>query len=830
MNVPRSLALRFVPRRLLPLLASLALALPAGAQVGGGPTWVPLDASPPGTPASVSIDPANSSATQCAIIIVCHGFYVTPRSAPDGTPFSEIDVPGLPKLGIIGAPDLPVVRQSLAIPTTSAQVTLVSMTPLAPAMGFSYHVWPLGQPAIADSVHGSPEIFTEDPAIYASSSPYPATQGMPGPIHTTLGSIPGAYIQCYPFRWTPSRNDLEVFPISEWTFSYDGPLMALDVITQDRNRIAANSYLNWQYANAVFQPSVLHYQGEYLFVYPSKYAAAIKPLVNQKYWRGFNIAKIVTDTIGTVSCASVRAVIDAWYNATPSDHDHDCLLVGDITDIPYCGSTESSDARSDDPYGSVQPFGTEDQMMERDIFVGRLPGVSATDISNQVTKIINYEDHPPGQLYYGDVLLVAHTDDPTMFGQGNFVEQQQVIQGTSYKVSPTFFPYYGNDPSKSNSGVNAKINSGMGIVCYNGHGWTYTWPEWDHTGSCPSYGYVGAECYTPTDIGALTNSPLNPIVWAFDCQNANLTDGNCIARAWMTKAPGGAVAHYGATRDAGALDIDTEEDTLFTAVWTYGITNIAHATTFAEDQALKWPNGAEYENAFIFTLFGDPDMNIRREKPPVWQTVVPTQITLLGSGQQSLDIQILDSFGSPVQDALIGVFKPASAPSGAAEPVSRPASVGRTLPATTAPAGEVADNTYTGADGHAHFLIDPQTPGFLYFTVRDSGGGSVVDSIPVVGAAAVGGGPLAAEGLWAVPSVTRGATTLHFGRALEHAATLTVFDAAGRAVATIPAPAGASTVTWSGVDASGAPVRSGLYFARLDGAGARRLARIAVRR
>jgi hypothetical protein len=49
-------------------------------------------------------------------------------------------------------------------------------------------------------------------------------------------------------------------------------------------------------------------------------------------------------------------------------------------------------------------------------------------------------------------------------------------------------------------------------------------------------------------------------------------------------------------------------------------------------------------------------------------------------------------------------------------------------------------------------------------------------------------------------------------------------------VASLPAPAGATAVAWSGTDASGAPVRSGLYFVRLDGAGERRLARIAVRR
>ena len=106
----------------------------------------------------------------------------------------------------------------------------------------------------------------------------------------------------------------------------------------------------------------------------------------------------------------------------------------------------------------------------------------------------------------------------------------------------------------------------------------------------------------------------------------------------------------------------------------------------------------------------------------------------------------------------------------------------------------------------------------------------MVDSIPVVGAAGVGGPPLAMAGLWAVPSVTRGATVLHFGRALEHEATLTVFDAAGRAIATLPAPIGATTVAWSGLDESGAPVHSGLYFVRLDSQGLRRLTRLAVRR
>jgi hypothetical protein len=646
----------------------------AHAQAGGGPVWVPLDASPPGTPASASLDPAHSSATQSAIILVLHGFYVTPRTAPDGTPFSQIDVPGMQKLSIIGAPNLPILRKALAIPTAVPQVTLTSVTPLAPAMGFSYHVWPLGQPAMDDSAVGSPEVFVQDPVVYASSSPYPSSQAVAGAIHTALGSIPSSTVECYPIRWTPSRDDLEIYPVSEWTFTYDGPLVAFDTITQDRNRLGTSSFLNWQNVT-VYSPSLLHYQGEYLFVYPSKYGGAITPLVSQKFWRGFNVAKITTESIGTITCASVRAAIDSWYAATPSDHDHYCLLVGDVGDIPFCASTDNSDPRSDDAYGSVLPFGNEVDMMERDIFVGRLPGTSATDISSQVTKIINYEDHPPATVYQGDVLLVAHKDDPTMFGYGNFPAAQETVRTTSYKVMPNFTPYYGGDAGKNNAGVSNYINAGYGIVCYRGHGWYYNWTTWDNAGTCAGWypTYYG-ECYSDADIAGLHNSPLNPIVWAIACNNANLDDASCIGRAWMTKSPGGAVAHYGATRGSGTQDNTTLEDSLFMAVWSYGITNIAHATTFAEDEAKLWNNGDAYSNAYEYTLFGDPDMDIRRNKPPIWQMVIPAQITLLSSGQQSLDIQVADEFGAPVQNALIGIFKPATAPPGAAEPATAPMS------------------------------------------------------------------------------------------------------------------------------------------------------------
>ncbi len=73
------------------------------------------------------------------------------------------------------------------------------------------------------------------------------------------------------------------------------------------------------------------------------------------------------------------------------------------------------------------------------------------------------------------------------------------------------------------------------------------------------------------------------------------------------------------------------------------------------------------------------------------------------------------------------------------------------------------------------------------------------------------------------PNPFAGATTLHFAAPAGTRATLGVFDAAGRRVATLfdGAAAGATqSVRWDGRDAAGRPAASGVYLARLESAGA----------
>jgi flagellar hook assembly protein FlgD len=83
--------------------------------------------------------------------------------------------------------------------------------------------------------------------------------------------------------------------------------------------------------------------------------------------------------------------------------------------------------------------------------------------------------------------------------------------------------------------------------------------------------------------------------------------------------------------------------------------------------------------------------------------------------------------------------------------------------------------------------------------------------------------PTAPLALSAAPNPFNPQTRITFTMPAPGPARLSVYDVAGRRVATLvdgPVGAGASTVTWRGVADDGRPVASGVYFARLEADGA----------
>jgi hypothetical protein len=73
-----------------------------------------------------------------------------------------------------------------------------------------------------------------------------------------------------------------------------------------------------------------------------------------------------------------------------------------------------------------------------------------------------------------------------------------------------------------------------------------------------------------------------------------------------------------------------------------------------------------------------------------------------------------------------------------------------------------------------------------------------------------------------VPHPFNPKTTLRFSMQAAGPAELAIYDLAGRSVAHLvdgPLAAGEHSLVWNGIDDAGAPVSSGVYFARLEALG-----------
>jgi hypothetical protein len=793
-----------VRRRLAPLQTGLwlgifLLAVPGWA--GAQPKWISTDGSPPGTPPEILFDARGSSNLESFFDIYIHGFYVEPIVGSDQRTYYKIQLPGhAQQIQQVGAPELPAVQIPLALPVGVDAVRLgqrnfdiYAESDILIAPEFIPGMDQGGQ----DPPPREPE-FALDEVIYFGSEAWPTSDGTGiAAAEPFLGSINGAMMTLYPMHWNPESGELQVWRQARVQFAHPGTPQNSLPITKERLKLAEQVLLNWDVMDRYFPVNNVTYEADYLFIYPEGYREELLPLIDQKWARGFFVAE---EAIGVTSntCASIQTLIQNWYNSTPENRDKYCLLIGDAGVIPLCtspalGMDYPSGVNSDDPYASVNGLD-----LDEEVWLGRLSVDSETDCTNQVTKILAYEDFP--QLFgnYEEALLVAHREG----APGKYVGAHESVRTATYAVPPTFTTLYGNNGAVSDADVTAQINEGLGLVAYRGHGNSGAWTTWN----------TMFQDYNTTDVSGLANT-LEPVVWSFACTNQDLTVGDCIGEQWMERSDFGAVSHYGATV-ASYTDQNHELDRrMFRGVYHLGLTTQSHAIWYAE---LYMNVEVGPENAWMYLLLGDPDMQIRRRAPLNLAVDAPLQVGTCTEPPCGVNITVLDYQGQPVPGALVAIFKPNE--SGAGEM----ALLG---------GEEVFDNRYTDANGEATIPASPTTPGQIQYSVQDEAGNVAVGTIEVTtGSVAVDRGTRGTLAFRALPSVTRSSTFLSFGHILTEPATVKIYDLSGRVVRTFDAAAGVGGVTWDGRNAAGSTVPSGLYFAKFADGHARDVTRVFITR
>jgi len=336
-----------------------------------------------------------------------------------------------------------------------------------------------------------------------------------------IKDLRGTTVYVYPFRYNAVKNILRVYhtmtvQLIENETTVVNPLeKEPSEILREMDGIYKSLFINYEQSK---DDLTIGEYGDILVICTSRDETAIQPYIDWKMEKGYNVTIEVVATN-----TNVKTNVQNAYNAN-----NDLLyiqLVGDWADIK-CDMLDGV-FPMDPQLGCV--VGNDEVA---DITVGRISANSASDVTVQVDKIINYEKNPEmGGAWYNVATGIASNQGPGDDGEDDY-EHLDVIWND--KLDPFTYDSYNPiyDPSASITMVNNAVNGGTSIINYTGHGSPTSW---------------GTTGFSNSNVAALTNGDMLPWIVSVACNNGDFHTGTCFAEAWARKNNGGAIMFLGAT-------------------------------------------------------------------------------------------------------------------------------------------------------------------------------------------------------------------------------------------------------------------------------------------
>jgi uncharacterized repeat protein (TIGR01451 family) len=254
-----------------------------------------------------------------------------------------------------------------------------------------------------------------------------------------------------------------------------------------------------------------------------------------------------------------------------------------------------------------------------DMHIGRLPVKTSAEAGALVTKILNYEQDPPGGGWSQRALFVADNNDAA----GDFFGYSDAV-ANHYLPAP-YTPdkiYYGNFPyttgAAARTAIIGAINDGRLVVNYVGHGSNQFW--------------ASEYLLRIGDIAALTNNtgrlplmaPMTCLEGYFAHPSPPGVDMSCLAEGIVRAPAKGAIASWSPTGLGLSAGHDFLDRGLFEALFFDGVDQIGPATTQAK--LYLYSNTGDYHDLLdTYVLFGDPALQLAVLKADlgITKTVTP---------------------------------------------------------------------------------------------------------------------------------------------------------------------------------------------------------------
>ncbi|MEO0080603.1 MAG: C25 family cysteine peptidase, partial [candidate division WOR-3 bacterium] len=634
-----------------------------GLALGG---WLSTGGSP-NQPPQVRLIKEGASAT--VIEVTIPGLETETRNV-DQSAYIQLRLPGEPAVTMdVGRPELPRIIRTLGIPE-NARVS-VEVLDAEVATIPNILVYPAQKP-LTD---------LDQPDWRIDQSFYLQDVTFPGGLWTierqaTWRGLPYVSIGLNPVRYNPARKELLVCSRLRVRVNHPGlsrrfkvePWMAkvykfaIDNFDQLDLEIAWND-----------NPGV-----RYLVIAHSNYSGGwLDSLVHWHQKRGIE-TRVIAKSSWTAT--EIKDSVRAEYNRHSPPVLRWVLLVGEYNEVP--GYAYPGVGFSDVWYGDVEPPAGDDYF---DLGIGRFSPSSVADLGNQIQKTLKFAKAPPAtNNWCAKSGLAAHSEQYP----GKYSACIRGIYHFPYAYYHYTFDTIMGGHGGTNAMVSADINEGRVVMNYRGHGSELDWSSWDANG----------QSWTATEINALTNGDMTPVVFNCCCLNHVLSTATCLGEAWMRKFPGGAVASLGATEASYTIPNHGWDSTLFRALGdTYSIVvpgvrtyqcpvwDLGWMLNTADAHIVKYHGSIGVDNARMYLWLGDPALNVWTGQPLMADVTYPPAVPL---GNYDLDVTVMRQ-GSPVNNALVCAWKP----------------------------GEFYVTGYTDNSGNVTLAINAQTPGEFSLTV-----------------------------------------------------------------------------------------------------------------
>ena len=497
-----------------------------------------------------------------------------------------------------GCPALPVITQHIGLPSGSTYTKDISEEVWKDVT--IEKIYPTQKPrtGISDDT-----TFVINDSVY-NSQLYRSSLQADSEIMTWKG-INNFIMTLCPFKYYPMENKLSVLSEFTLTITFSAEKRKTSSIqTVNEQDLEVFNNKNFFSANNDDQRKTIHrtYNDnyDYLIIIGNipeiENSQKLRDFRKWKALKGLKTKVASTDTIG-IDSASIKSFIAQEYNAYNIKY---VLFVGDHTKIPlpvftsYHSQSDHPVNKSDYWYGCMD--GATDTQAE--IPIGRFVANNISQFTNMVNKTIMYESTE--HEWSNRVLLSAHQQhDNYAYYQGPMDE----IRTSTYSEPMSFFTAYGASIENGGDGANAayvynKINNGINIVSFNGHGNYNAWYLGPH----------GREWDVHQADTTEMNSGTSSLFVTSGCFNGDFTENESILSSYTRSEKcavafcGNSVAMY--TTPAHKYHKQFYSLLLNEKVYHLGYLNIsAHLRCFDMGDIAK-------DNAFCFISGGDPSLEI----------------------------------------------------------------------------------------------------------------------------------------------------------------------------------------------------------------------------